>query len=308
MSGIALPTYGHDEAESAFLAARESARLHHAWLIEGPSGIGKSRVARRLASIVLGAELAGAANADIAASDRVIQTILADGHPDFRYVWRRPDEKGKQKQDIPVSDIRALEAFFNKKSALGGWRVGVIDSIDELNRNGANALLKTLEEPPPRCVLFLISHARQPVLPTIRSRCRTLRLTRLDDAAFNAATDNAKLERVASEYADSRPGLAEALASPASTKAIRAAETLIRRPGDALDIANFITDAGADEDALQAAIICLLSRLEASSAEAPEHASAWLQLSSAYSESRELNMDSRQTAAKLASVLKQAMG
>ena len=101
--------------------------------------------------------------------------VLAGSHPDLRVIRRPVDDKGKRKSEIPVDSVRELAEFFAMRPAMGGWRVAIIDAVDEMNRHGENAILKTLEEPPNRAVLFLISHGEQLLLPTVRSRCRVLR-------------------------------------------------------------------------------------------------------------------------------------
>ena len=122
------------------------------------------------------------------------------------------DDKGKQKSEIPVDSVRELSQFFSLRPALGGWRVAIIDAVDELNRFGANAILKTLEEPPARGVLFLISHGEQAILPTIRSRCRVLRCGPLNEhetlqTLQSAGVEGDRAETVA-QLAPGRPGRA----------------------------------------------------------------------------------------------------
>jgi len=130
MSAPAWPLTGHEAAERAFLDALARARLHHGWLIEGAKGIGKAQLARRLAAYMLGAR--GNANhpLDIPPDAPVARKVIAEGHPDLRWLARRPDDKGKIPQDISVDEIRKLVAFFTLRPALGGWRVGVVDAVD----------------------------------------------------------------------------------------------------------------------------------------------------------------------------------
>ena len=134
MENIAWPLLGHERCEASFLEALDSNRLHHGWILEGPSGIGKALLARRMAAKVLGAQCMSG-TLDAAIDDPIIQKLTADAHPDMRWIYRRPDEKGRVKQDIPVDAIRELNEFFSLKAGLGGWRVGIIDSLDELNRS-----------------------------------------------------------------------------------------------------------------------------------------------------------------------------
>lgn len=303
-SGIAWPLYGHDAAELSFISALESRRLHHGWLIEGPSGIGKSLLARRIAARLLGAQSAGS-SLDASLVDSTVQKVLADSHPDLKWLARRPDEKGKIKQDIPVDDVRALNAFFSLKAGLGGWRVGVIDSLDELNRSGGNALLKTLEEPPKDCLLILISHGTRPILPTIRSRCRTLRLSPLSEEETSRVFDTIDLDadtaRMAATLARGRPGHGIRLSTPTGLSAANAVRNYLRalpRPSDAL-LADLIAKGSSDKDAFDAVCDEVLSWLEKRSETVPALSARWLKMSQTLSTARELNMDMAQTLSKL---------
>ena len=307
MSNIAWPLFGHGSAEAQFKDAALSGNLHHGWLLEGPSGIGKSLLAKRMSSFILGAENSSAETLDAYSDDSVVQKIIAESHPDLRWVARRPDDKGKVKQDIPVDEVRSLNHFFSLKSGLGGWRVGVIDSLDELNRNGANALLKTLEEPPAKCLLILISHGTRTVLPTIKSRCRTLRMRAISDDDTIAALKTAKVDdaRSLSKLARGRPGLGIKLSTPNSMAAASATRSYLRalpRPSDTL-MAQVIRTAGADAVAFEAFSGELLDWLQTASIQQPVYSTRWLEMSRTLSEARELNMDLTQAAAKLISGL-----
>lgn len=153
----------------AFEEALRRERLHHAWLLTGPKGVGKAAFAYRAARRLLGAapaETFGPLGAD--PEDPVSRLIASQSHPDLMALE-------PVRRDIPVEHARRLPEFFQKSSGLGGYRVAIIDAAEDLNLSGANALLKTLEEPSQRGVLFLVSHAPGRLLPTIRSRCRVLR-------------------------------------------------------------------------------------------------------------------------------------
>ncbi len=302
----AWPLVGHSEAETAFLTAFEGGTLHHGWLVEGPLGIGKATLAKRLAGALL-----GAAGPDATVDDPVVQKLLASAHPDLRWIHRRPDEKGKRPQDIPVDDIRDLNAFFALRPALGGWRVGVIDSLDELNRFGANALLKTLEEPPPKSVLFLISHRGRQVLPTIRSRCRTLRLSPLSatdtDQVLAAQAGDRDIAAVRDLF-PGQPGQILRLSTPSAASAANAAETLLRslpRPGAAA-VSGFIRFGGADEDAFEALAAKSLAWIAAKAEADPRYAKAYLDLAALSAETSNLAMSRAQAAAKLVEGLQKA--
>jgi len=178
---------GHDDAEAALLRAWQSRRLHHAWLITGPRGIGKATLAFRFARFVLaggGSDLFGSPTSlEIASDMPVFRQVASGGHPDLLTIERGYDEKrDRQRSEIVVDDVREVGRFLHLKAAAGGWRVVVVDSADEMNRNGANALLKILEEPPAQALLLIVSHAPGRLLPTIRSRCRRLPLGPLPDA------------------------------------------------------------------------------------------------------------------------------
>ncbi|HRO33227.1 MAG TPA: DNA polymerase III subunit delta' [Brevundimonas sp.] len=161
-------------AEAAFVDALARGRLHHAWLLCGPEGTGKASFAYRAARRLLGAApdpargLLGARP-----DDPVSRLVSAQSHPDL-LVLERLVEGGKTKRNISVDQARELPDFFAKSPSQARYRVAIIDTADDLNLNAANALLKVLEEPPERGVLFLITHAPGRLLATIRSRCRRL--------------------------------------------------------------------------------------------------------------------------------------
>lgn len=167
---------GDEAHERAFLDAFERGRLHHAWLVVGQPGLGKATFAYRAARRLLGARAEptlGPLGADPA--DPVCRQIIGRAHPDLLVLQRDPED-GKARRNIPVEEARELPEFFSKSPAAAPYRVAIIDTADDLNNFGANAVLKTLEEPPSRGVLFLISHAPGGLLATIRSRCRRLRI------------------------------------------------------------------------------------------------------------------------------------
>ncbi len=176
MSG-APPLVGLELQIAAFEAALARGRLHHAWLLAGPQGLGKAAFALRAARRLLGARPdATVGGLGSAADDPVAQLMAARAHPDFLLLGREGAD-GKVRRGIPVDEARRLPEFFSKAPARARYRVAVIDSVDDMNPNAANAVLKTLEEPPPQGVLLLVSHAPGRLLDTIRSRCRTLRFT-----------------------------------------------------------------------------------------------------------------------------------
>src|SRR6516164_7852917 len=165
---------GQEAAEAAFEDARARGRLHHAWLLIGPEGVGKATFAYRAARRLLGAPADpahGLLGADPA--HPVSRQVINRAHPDL-LVLERVGEDGKPRKFIPVDDARRLSEFFSKSPASAPHRVAIIDAADDLNVNAANALLKTLEEPPSRGVLLMVAHSPGRLLSTIRSRCRRL--------------------------------------------------------------------------------------------------------------------------------------
>jgi DNA polymerase-3 subunit delta' len=297
----ALPLFGHSEVERSFVDAFEQARLHHAWLIEGPEGIGKARLATRLAVYLLGGRGAKSAPVDFAQDDPVWRAFSAGSHPDTQYVKRELNDKGKLTQDISVDQIRSLTQFFTKKPALGGWRVGIIDAIDETNRNGANALLKTLEEPPPKSVLFLINHGRLPILPTIRSRCRVLRLAALSDEDCQKALDAAGAPAAAARLAQGRPGRGMRLSTQTALAASDAARTLLRALPNIPDKLALpaLSAAAADDAALEAFQTEIFTWLAERAETNPQAAGLWLKQARLAGDAERLNMDTAQVASKL---------
>jgi len=224
---------GGEGPEAAFLSALAKGRLHHAWLLTGPEGIGKATFAFRAARRLLGARpspshgLLGAAP-----DDPVSRQVSARSHPDLM-VLERWTEDGKPRRNIPVDEARQLGEFFSKSPASAPYRVAIIDAADDLNVNAANAVLKTLEEPPPKGVLLLVSHSPGRLLPTIRSRCRRLAFAAWsEDAAADFIADRAGVSadeaRRLAQMAHGAPGRALSLASSGALDADRSAHDILR--------------------------------------------------------------------------------
>ena len=181
---------GQDRAVSLFADAWASRKLHHAWLLAGPKGVGKATFAHAAARRVL-AEAAGPAfdlpGIETGDDHPMVKLVEAGSHPDMRWLERLVNEKtGNLARDISVDQIREAGEFLTLTPALSPWRVVVIDTVDELQAAGANALLKMLEEPPANTLFFLVSHAPGRLVPTIRSRCRRLDFQKLDDDAMTS--------------------------------------------------------------------------------------------------------------------------
>ena len=180
--------YGHAGAEASFLTAYNTGRLHHGWLISGPSGVGKATLAWRFARFLLASPVPDGGMFDPAPPTTL---NIAPDHPVARrmlalaegrlFLLRRGlnDKETALSADIRVDEVRRMKSFFTLSAADGGRRVAIIDSADDMNPPAANALLKLLEEPPANVTLFLISHQPNRLLATIRSRCRELRLAPL---------------------------------------------------------------------------------------------------------------------------------
>lgn len=297
----AFPLIGHGAQSERFQKARASGRLHHGWIFQGPSGIGKSVFARRIAGLML-----GAASVDAPEDDKVMQLILSGGHPDLKWITRGLNEKGKLRQDIAVDQIREMNQFFSLRPALSGWRVGVIDSLDEMNVSGMNALLKTLEEPPANALLILISHATQPILPTIRSRCQVLRLYPLSEDDTRTVLSGHDLNMdLALDLAPGRPGYGIELSKTSGAKAVQAARALlrnVRKPASGV-LSAALTSTLADDGSLQAFSDTLMSWVAEKADGEPELSHTWLAMHQVRATARDLNLTPIQTATKLFSVL-----
>jgi len=199
-----LSLFGHETAETAFLEAIHSGRMHHAWLITGPKGIGKATLAWRVARFLLATPMDQAdalfaappsETLDIAPDHPVAHRIHALSEPGLfllRRAWDR--EKKRLKTVITVDEVRRMKDFFGLSAGGNGRRVVIVDAAEEMNQNAANALLKMLEEPPKNAVLLLVSHQPSRLLPTIRSRCRTLPLGAVSHDAMTGALQQAGIE------------------------------------------------------------------------------------------------------------------
>jgi len=191
--------FGHDEAWRQFSSALNGGKLHHGWILAGPRGLGKAGFALRAAAALVD-------------PDSQHRNLIERGtHPDILIIKRLPKEASKEDEDpdtsgelkrsITIDQIRRLQASLTTRPGLSDKRAIIIDSADDLERNGANALLKSLEEPPVGTYFLLVSHASDRLLPTIRSRCQMLRFEPLGDAdmasALAAAAPDASSEDIA---------------------------------------------------------------------------------------------------------------
>jgi DNA polymerase-3 subunit delta' len=182
------PLFGHLAEQQLLLDALHSGRMHHGWLLHGPKGIGKARFAAQAAAYLV-AEKARLTSEtlDIDLNHPDARLVAQGAHPDLHWIDRQTGSEGKKlPKKIPVGTVRSTLHKLQSTAAYGGWRVLVVDSLDELNVEGANALLKPLEEPSRHTVLLLVAHAPNQVLPTIRSRCRHLPLAPLQTQAMQS--------------------------------------------------------------------------------------------------------------------------
>lgn len=182
--------FGQDKAVEQFATAWAGRKLHHAWLLAGPRGVGKATFAHAAARRVLAdaaGPITGLPGVNAPDDHPIVKLVNAGSHPDMRWLKRLVNEKtGNLNRNIKIEQIRELGEFMSLSAALSDWRVAVIDTMDDLEGPAANALLKMLEEPPPNTLFFLVSHAPGRLLPTIRSRCRRLQFDPLDDDAMTS--------------------------------------------------------------------------------------------------------------------------
>lgn len=225
--------FGHEAQIDALEEAEQGGRLHHAWLLAGPQGVGKASFAHMMAERLLSR----------AAGRDVSDLIAAGSHPDLRVLERELDEKkGERARSITIDQVRGLHRLFATTGSYSQRRIVIIDAIDDLERSGANALLKSLEEPPADSLFLLVSHAPGRLLPTIRSRCRILRFAPLDDAmmrrVLESQLDDAGPDEIDAlvRVGEGSPGRALAFAGLDISTLDAAIERLIRQgdPGNGL--------------------------------------------------------------------------
>ena len=228
--------FGQGVAEAAFLQAFNSGRLHHGWMLCGPRGVGKATLAWKLARFLLatpppdGGMFAAPApdTLDIPEDHPVARRLRAGADGGLLVIRRGHDDKGNLKRDITVDVMRKLQGFFGLSAPDGGRRVVIIDAADEMNPNAANALLKALEEPPSNATLLLVAHQPSRLLPTIRSRCRELRLMPLDATDMGAALAQAGVEADSTAMAELSGGSVGAAITLAQAGGAEIYETLVK--------------------------------------------------------------------------------
>lgn len=181
--------FGHEQAVKTLFEAWRSGKLHHAWLLSGPRGIGKATLVYQFARFVLAdgsSEGGGGGPLFVAPDHPIFRRVASGGHADFMAIERGINEKtGKRRSEIVVDDVRRVGRLVSLTPGEGLWRVVIVDGAEDMNRNAANAILKYLEEPPPQTLFLLVSHAPARLLPTVRSRCRSLTMRPLTEAMVN---------------------------------------------------------------------------------------------------------------------------
>lgn len=296
-------------ADQAFLSAYEKNRLHHAWLLCGPQGLGKASFAYRCARFLMGKQRDNRFGAlGMAPEDPDVRLITAQSHPDLLALEREMGDT-KLKKNISVDAVREIGEFFSKAPSRSPYRVCIIDSVDDLNINSANALLKILEEPPHKGIIFLISHSPGKLLATIRSRCRRLNFVPWTDEAVGdflksrAEVDEESLGRLV-RLAHGAPGKALSLMEEGALEMDSFAGKLLERPLPSRPelmaaAAMFKTSNSKNDGAKKFAtfMACLTDRLHerALSAETPQIGQSisqlWVKLNSAVGEVEGVNLD-----------------
>ena len=225
------PIFGHETFTDALAQSIAAGRIAHGWLLTGPSGIGKSIMACMAAAWLLSEKRQSDETFSLDINDPGANLVIRGAHPDFLLV--RPQAEDNKSGQIKIDQIRKISGFMATKPGRGGWRVVIVDSMDAVNRNGANALLKLLEEPPERAMLMLVSSRPGQLPPTVRSRCRLVRLSALAEADCRQVLSHIldgepepRLEILA-RLGEGAPGRAAGLAASGSDDMYRALCALI---------------------------------------------------------------------------------
>lgn len=306
---------GHGDAEAQLLKAFQSGKLHHAWLISGPRGIGKATLAYRFAKFLFAVKSPEAAKSHnglyVPPEAPAARQVVAGAHPDLFVFQRAADIKNKRlKQDIAVDDARDGITFFSRTSGAGGWRVGIVDSADDLNGASANSLLKIIEEPPKNSLFLIVCHQPGRLLRTIRSRCIHLPLNPLDTGTTLRVLENLPGDAVAGEGEQLRQAADLSRGSPGraleflGSKGVAAFSDFLRRPritaAAAIEIGQAFTGREKPEDYF---IFCDLligwiaekARAAGVSGQGDALAKAHDDINSSLRQADALNLDRRQT-------------
>ncbi len=321
---------GHSEAEQLFLRCWQNNSLHNSWLISGTKGIGKATLAFRLARFILSADENSRekyTSLEVSPDSPVYKLIAGNAHPDFKILQRdytdtdrkkvvkaiknggqlSPDELKELKKSafIRVDDVRTINDFLSRRSSGDGWRVVLIDSVDDMNSAAANAVLKILEEPPYKTLMLLISHNPNRLLPTIRSRCSKMELKPLQETEISSL-----LRRYRPQLPEKEIKKITAIASGSIGKALNYADNDAAGLYDGLcalaaagknfktaDVLNFCAAAAADEESYalaQELILKFLGEHAKNTAKVVETADCWSSAVKTFSEVEGLNLDKKQ--------------
>ncbi len=312
----AVALFGHSEAEQILLDAYRSGRIPHAWLIAGEAGIGKATLAYRMAKFVLAnpdpaqPTVQRATSLAVPEDLPVARRVANQSHTDLLTLERVINEKtGRLFSEIRVDDIRRSVSFFGSTAGEGGWRVAIVDTVEEMNASGANALLKVLEEPPPRSLLLLVTNSPGRVMPTIRSRSRMLLLRRLSAeqvaqavAAMGAEAGEAEIAAAAAASGGSTARALALLQGPALEMRQRVVGLLDKLPQVDPRALHALADKlpGVDPGPLEAFLDTVNEWLSEQLATGPKDkarmarlAQAWETINSAGREAGEYNLDRR---------------
>ena len=215
------PLFGHAQSIAELCSAARSGQMHHAWLITGPKGVGKATLAWKFAKAILAF---GAKDCpedlNVAEANVIARQVTALSHPDLILIRRPWDfDKKRLKSELPIAEIRRLKGFYSTFASYDGAKIAIIDCMDDTSTEAQNALLKILEEPPKSALLLLIAHAPGLLLPTVRSRCRTLALRKLGSADMQTALAtlypqlDGEDRQTIMTLADGTPGFAASMAA-----------------------------------------------------------------------------------------------
>ena len=244
---------GHQRAIDQFASAIAADRPHHAWLVTGKQGIGKATLAYWLARFVL-----NAGRSENLGGSQASRLVEARSHPDL-FVLQRQMGEGKTAQlkaEISVENAREMSAFFSRTAAMAPWRIAIIDTVDDLNTESANALLKLVEEPPSRCIILLVCNQPGRILRTIRSRCMHVALDQLSSDEMSRVflqlrfrNEVPSISDVALRVSHGSPGRALALVNSDVAKALDVLGTVdLRRPEGRLSVVKAFTGRGPNAD------------------------------------------------------------
>ncbi len=237
---------GREALETDLRRTMAEGALNHGWIVSAPTGSGKATLAFRVARALLApSALTSADSLRMDHSERTFRLVASNAHPDLFVAERLWDEKkGKYQTEITVETVRKLTNFLNRTASGGGARVAIVDTADDMNRNAANALLKVLEEPPAGAILLLLSSSPGRLLPTIRSRCRTIELPRIsDDVVIKFLAEegvNVDAARTIAPFANGRPGYALQLAMGEGAEAIKLSQAFLNAAIGGGDISQII--------------------------------------------------------------------